>query len=140
MFDETDPSFFDSTDPTHFGEPSGLPVEMVLVLGVALLLLIDLVFVAQRGKLRLHLALETGAAVLTLLAAARAWFRRARLVARTRKPEPVPASPGDINAPIDARLWGAIEAALIEEAMAPTLRLAPRRLPPIPPARPAPRA
>jgi hypothetical protein len=128
MFDEMDESFFASADLR-----SDPPVEVVLVLAVALLLLIDLVSGAHRGKLRLHLALEVGAALLTLVAAARAWLRRVRLALRTRRiEEPSPASAGDVESHIDGRLWSAIEVALREESASPPLWVAPRRLPPAP--------
>jgi hypothetical protein len=132
MFDEMDQSFFDSADLAHLGDRSDPPVEVGLVLAVALLLLIDLVSGAHRGKLRLHLALEVGAALLTLVAAARAWLRRVRLAVRTRRIEPSPASAGEVESHIDGRLWSAIEIALREESASPPLWVAPRRLPPAP--------
>jgi hypothetical protein len=133
MFDEMDESFFDSADLAHLGDRSDPPVEVVLVLAVALLLLIDLVSGAHRGKLRLHLSLEVGAALLTLVAAARAWLRRVRLAMRTRRmEEPSPATAGEVESHIDGRLWSAIEIAIREECASPPLWVAPRRLPPAP--------
>jgi hypothetical protein len=141
MFDETEAGFFDGREFGAFVERAAPPVEVALVLAIALLLLIDLVFVAQRGKLRLHLALEIGAALLTLVAAGRAWFRRARLVARPRKIEPQPARTSDVNAPIDSSLWVAIQVAILEESLPPPRLPPPRitqiRMPPPPPAPPA---
>jgi hypothetical protein len=133
MIDETEASSFDSRDLAHNGERPDPPAEVALVLAAALLLLIDLVFGAQRGNLRLHLALEVGAALFTLLAAGHAWLRRARRVARPRKSAPQPASAGNAYGPIDTRLWGAIEAALLEEVESLSLDTKPVRLPPAPP-------
>jgi hypothetical protein len=132
MFDEVDERFFDSADLAHLGDRSGPPVEVGLVLAVALLLLIDLVSGAHRGKLRLHLTLEVGAALLTLVAAARAWLRRVRFAVRARRIEPSPVSAGEVETHIDGRLWSAIEIALREESASPPLWVAPRRLPPAP--------
>lgn len=131
MLDETDESFLDSADLAQLVERSDPLVEVGLVLAGALLLGIDLLG-AHRGNLRLHLALELVAALLTLSAAVRAWLRRVNLVKQTRKNEPSPTSAGDVEAHIDGRLWSAIETALLEEAY-PPLGVTPPRLPPVPP-------
>lgn len=131
MFDEMGERLFDTADLAHWGDRSDPPVELGLVLAVALLLLVDLLG-AHRGKLRLHLVLEIAAALLTLVAAARAWLRRVRLAMQTRRSEPSPASAGELETHIDGRLWSAIDIALREESASPPLWVAPRRLPPAP--------
>jgi hypothetical protein len=132
MSGETGAALFESGRLAHLGARLAPPREVALGLAVALLLGIDLGLDAQRGELRLHLVLEVGAALLTLLVAGRGWLRHARSAARERRNEPAPLSVSDVECYIDARLWSAIAAALREEAE-PALLITPRRLAPAPP-------
>jgi hypothetical protein len=105
LVDPNDASF---NDPKRYAEVGS-------TLSVAFLLLLDILFDAQRGNLRLHLVLELGAASVAVVTAAYSWTRYARRAVRAdgrarRRP---PAS-GDA---IDSGLWSAIASAIRAEAV-----------------------
>ncbi len=120
------------------GEGSASVTHLGLALGVALLLVLDVILDTHRGHLPLHWTPRTGAAGVALVAAAGFWLRCARDAFRRSRPReadarpawevarrepPVPPLPAATH--IDGVLWRAIRASALDE-LASRARATPR--------------
>jgi hypothetical protein len=115
MFEQRDATAVDSVDQRMPTEPTNSWAAACAALGVAVLLLLDLLTTRELGSWKTHAVLEVGAAFIALGFFGRAWLRGPREAARPAE-RAYDAPRFIMGVPhIDHRLWAEIRAAVRAE-------------------------
>ncbi len=108
MLDETRAISADTEKRGGFGQRQRVWAGVSLELAVTLILLLDLLSGAQRGNLRLHVAIETGAAFVAFYAATWRWLRCVPVMPRSpARRRPAASSPPEVATHVDGSVWRA---------------------------------